>query len=126
MIGIGGVFIKSPDHKGLQAWYEERLGLESVPNQGVTLRWRAHEKPEDEHLTIWSTFPDTTDYFDHSSAPFMINYIVDNLDAILEKLGKQGVEIDPKREDYPYGRFAWIYDSDGNKIELWEPPSSDK
>ncbi len=125
VVGIGGIFIKSPDSERLQAWYQERLGLQDVPGQGVTLKWRAYEKPEREHLTIWSTFPDTSNYFDHSGAPFMINYIVDDLDAILGKLKQQGVEIDPKQEDHPYGRFAWIYDPDGNKIELWEPPESD-
>ena len=121
VIGIGGVFIKSADHQGLRAWYQEQLGLQNVPGQGVTLKWRAYEKPEVERHTIWSAFPSSSNYFDHSPAPFMINYIVDDLDAILEKLKKQGVEIDSKQEEYPNGRFAWIYDPDGNKIELWEP-----
>lgn len=80
-----------PTTKGSKAWYQERLGLQDVPGQGVTLKWRAHERPEKEHLTTWSTFPETSKYFDHSTAPFMINYIVDDLDAILGKLKKQGV-----------------------------------
>ena len=83
--------------------------------------WRAFDKPEIEHCTVWRVFPHQSTYFDPSRAPFMINYIVDDLDAILAKLEKNGVEIDPKREDHEHGRFAWIFDSDGNKTELWEP-----
>lgn len=66
-------------------------------------------------------FPSGSDYFGPGRAPFMINYIVDDMDAILAKLAGNGVRIDPKREDHDYGRFAWIFDPDGNKIELWEP-----
>jgi predicted enzyme related to lactoylglutathione lyase len=69
-------------------------------------------------------FPAESPYFNPSNATFMINYIVDDLDAILAKLSENGVRIDPKREDSDYGRFAWIFDPDGNKIELWEPPAS--
>jgi predicted enzyme related to lactoylglutathione lyase len=86
--------------------------------------WRAADDPAREHMTVWSVFPGNTTYFDPGSAPFMINYIVDDLDAMLAKLQKSGVRIDPKREDYDYGRFGWAYDADGNKIELWEPPSN--
>jgi predicted enzyme related to lactoylglutathione lyase len=77
-------------------------------------------------MTAWSIFPHTTKYFGASKAPFMVNYRVDNLDALLEELKKAGVEIDPHREDYDYGRFAWIMDPDGNRIELWEPPKASK
>jgi catechol 2,3-dioxygenase-like lactoylglutathione lyase family enzyme len=84
--------------------------------------WLSRDVPSREHFTVWSVFPSDSTYFDPSAAPFMINYIVDDLDALLAKLSQSGVRIDPKREDYDYGRFAWIYDPDGNKIELWEPP----
>ena len=67
-------------------------------------------------------FPQTTKYFGAGQAGFMVNYRVDDLDALLEELKKSGIEIDPPREDYDYGRFAWITDPDGNRIELWEPP----
>jgi predicted enzyme related to lactoylglutathione lyase len=119
VIGVGGVFLKSPDKKKLQSWYQDHLG---VP-QGSMFHWRAHDNPEVEHLTVWSAFPADTNYFAPSAAPFMINYIVDDLDALLAKLKSSGVEINPKREDSEYGRFAWVFDPDGNKIELWEPPS---
>ena len=120
VIGLGGVFFKSADHKGLQTWYREKLGLPQEP-EGSVFKWRLPERPDFEHMTVWSVFPADTQYFNPSGAPFMFNYIVDDLDAILAKLSSQGVKIDPKREDYEYGRFAWIYDPDGNKIELWQP-----
>lgn len=119
--GIGGVFLKSSDHIRLQGWYEAQLGLKNVPEQGIILRWRSDENPDERRLTVWSAFPSASTYFDPSKAPFMINYIVDDLDALLAKLRKNGVAIDAKRENHEYGRFAWIYDPDGNKIELWEP-----
>jgi catechol 2,3-dioxygenase-like lactoylglutathione lyase family enzyme len=122
VIGVGGVFLKSPDKKKLQAWYQDHLGLPRGP-AGPMFHWHAHDHPEVEHLTVWSAFPADTKYFDPSVAPFMINYIVDDLDALLAKLKSSGVENDPKREDSEYGRFAWVFDPDGNKIELWEPPN---
>jgi len=84
VIGIGGLFIKSPDHETLRSWYEAKLRLRGSPAQGLTLKWRSHQKPEEEHLTVWNAFPNTSRYFDPSVAPFMINYIVDDLDALLE------------------------------------------
>lgn len=128
VIGIGGVFFKSRDHMRLREWYARHLGIEHG-NDGAMFKWRpasssgsvASAAGESELITIWSIFPGASTYFDPSSAPFMINYMVDDLDAILAKLADAGVRIDPKREDYDYGRFAWIYDPDGNKIELWEP-----
>ena len=85
------------------------------------LPWREHDDPQKEHLTVWTIFSDSTDYFGPGHAPFMINYIVDDLDALLDRLKQEGVKIDPKRMNESYGRFAWIYDMDGNKIELWQP-----
>ena len=88
------------------------------------LPWREHDDPQKEHVTVWTVFPTSTHYFDPSPAPFMINYIVDDLDALLDRLRQEGIKIDAKRMNESYGRFAWIYDPDGNKIELWEPPSA--
>ena len=119
VIGIGGVFLKSPDQKRLGAWYADNLGIA----QDAMFKWLSRENPAREHLTVWSVFPSSSNYFDPSAASFMINYIVDDLDAMLAKLSASGVRIDPQRQDYDYGRFAWIYDPDGNKIELWEPPA---
>ncbi len=121
IIGIGGVFFKSPDQARLNNWYADKLGIRAG-EYGTDFKWRAHDNPAVEHMTIWSIFKQDSNYFDPSAAPFMINYIVDDLDAFLAKLSASGVEIDPKRDDHKYGRFAWICDADGNKIELWEPP----
>ncbi len=121
VIGIGGVFFKSADQERLRAWYGENLGIEHGTD-GAQFPWRRADRPEVEHLTVWSVFPAKSTYFDPSAAGFMMNYIVDDLDALLAKMREKGVEIDPKREDTDYGRFAWIFDPDGNKIELWEPP----
>lgn len=115
--------MKSPDADQLRAWYDSHLGIKNQPH-GFMFNWKSMDDPPAEHMTIWSVFPASTKYFAPSSAPFMINYIVENLDALLEKLKAEGVSIDPKRDDHEYGRFAWIYDPDGNKIELWEPPAT--
>ena len=72
-------------------------------------------------ITVWSLFPTDTTYFDPSRSSVMVNYRVENLDALLEALRAEGVEIDPRREDYDFGRFAWIMDPEGNRIELREP-----
>ncbi len=121
--GIGGIFFKAKDQKKMNEWYEKHLGLKQEPG-GVSLRWRDLDNPERIGMTVWSVFKEDTKYFDPSRAPFMINYRVDNLDALLETLRAEGVQVDPKREDTDYGRFAWIMDPEGNRIELWEPPSN--
>ena len=125
VIGICGVFFKSKENKKLGAWYSQNLGI-NQDSSGVLFKWRAFDQPEVERFTAWSVFAADSTYFDPSKAPFMVNYIVDDLDAILAKLAENGVRIDPKREDYDYGRSAWIFDPDGNKIELWEPPAPAK
>lgn len=122
ILGIGGVFFKSGNRDQMREWYSKHLGL-SDKGQGVTLPWREREDSQKEHVTVWTVFPSSTNYFDPSPAPFMVNYIVDDLDALLDRLKKERVRIDPKRMNESYGRFAWIYDPDGNKIELWQPPA---
>src|ERR1043166_1352122 len=120
ILGIGGIFFKSANQQQMKEWYGKHLGLGESGHDAM-LPWREKDNPESEQVTVWSIFPSTTKYFEPSSASFMLNYIVDDLDALLERLGKEGVRIDPKRQDESYGRFAWIYDPDGNKIELWQP-----
>jgi catechol 2,3-dioxygenase-like lactoylglutathione lyase family enzyme len=117
ILGIGGVFFKSANRNQMRDWYSKHLGLIDK-GSGATLPWRDHDDAKKERVTAWTIFPNTSTYFE---APFMINYIVDDLDALLARLKEEGVKIDPKRMDESYGRFAWIYDSDGNKIELWQP-----
>ena len=119
ILGIGGVFFKSANRDQMREWYSKHLGIADT-GQGAMLPWREHDDPQKEHVTVWTVFPNSTKYFD-ANQPFMINYIVDDMDALLDRLKQEGVKIDPKRMDESYGRFAWIYDSDGNKIELWQP-----
>lgn len=125
ILGIGGIFFKSANRQQMQEWYAKHLGL-ADSGHGVMLPWREKDNPESEQMTIWSIFPGNTGYFEPSSASFMVNYIVDDLEALLGRLAKEGIRIDPKRQDESYGRFAWIYDPDGNKIELWQPLNPDK
>ncbi len=126
--GIGGVFFKSERSEQLYEWYEKHLGIRRDPHgQGASFEWRELQaadgsEPGPKALTAWAIFPHTTKYFGPGPAPFMVNYRVDDLDALLAELKSAGVAIDPRREDSDYGRFAWITDPDGNRIELWEPP----
>src|SRR5688500_3848767 len=117
--GLGGVFFKASDPDRLYAWYEKNLGLKKEEG-GVNFRWRDRDGADAK--TDWAIFAWATRYFDPSRSPFMMNFRVDDLDALLEQLRAAGVTIDEKREDCEYGRFAWIMDPEGNRIELWEPP----
>jgi len=117
--GIGGVFLRSKDPKRLSAWYAEHLGMQPT-EWGVTFAW-TDEVPAGTGSTAWSTFPEDTKYFGEGAQRTMINYRVDDLDALLEHLQAAGVTIDPKRDDADYGKFAWIVDCDGNRVELWQP-----
>ena len=119
--GLGGVFFKSADPERLYAWYENHLGLKRGENGVAMFRWR-DEAGENPGTTIWSLFKKDTKYFAPSAAPFMLNYRVDDLDVLLEQLRAEGVWVDEKREDGEYGRFAWVMDPEGNRIELWQPP----
>ena len=120
ILGIGGIFFKSANRDQMREWYSKHLGL-TDKGSGAMLPWREHDDPQKEHVTVWTVFPATTDYFGPNRPQFMVNYIVDDMDALLDRLKQEGVKIDDKRMDESYGRFAWIYDSDGNKIELWQP-----
>lgn len=119
--GIGGVFFKSTgDHEALAAWYQEHLGIELEPWGGAVLKW-PEDKAEDEGLTVWNVAKRDTEWFSPSQASFMINYRVDDLGELLEALTAAGVEILQGPESHENGKFAWIADPDGNKVELWEP-----
>jgi len=118
--GIGGVFLRSSDPKRLAAWYAEHLGLEINDYGFADLSW-TDEVPPGTGKTVWNAFPQDSAYLGEPNQGFMINYRVDDLDGLLEKLAAAGVWIDPKRENADYGRFAWVKDCDGNRVELWQP-----
>ena len=121
--GLGGVFFKAKDPKSMYAWYEKHLGIKQEPDgSGAMFHWRDFNDPDKTGLTVWSIFPENTKYFGTGSAPFMLNYRVENLDALLKTLREEDVTVDPKVEEADYGKFAWITDPEGNRIELWEPP----
>jgi predicted enzyme related to lactoylglutathione lyase len=124
--GIGGVFIKS-NGKGsdLAAWYRDNLGLDLESWGGAILKW-PEDKAEDGGLTVWSAADSETKWFSPSESSFMINYRVDNMDDMLEHLKQNGVEIQKGPESHENGKFAWIIDPDGNKLELWEPMNFDE
>ena len=119
--GIGGVFFKSTnDHKALSEWYSRNLGISLEPWGGAVLRW-PEDTADDKGLTVWNVAKKDSEWFSPSTASFMINYRVDNMTELLTQLRKNGVEILKGPESHENGKFAWIVDPDGNKIELWEP-----
>lgn len=120
--GIGGIFFKARDPKALAGWYRDSLGITLQAGQQFSIfEWR--ERGDQTRLghTVWSVFPSGTTYFGPGEAPFMINYRVRDLDRMLAQLRALGVKIDPKIEDDFNGRFAAVWDPEGNKIQLWEP-----
>ena len=118
--GIGGIFIKAKEPAKLGAWYREHLGIVSGPGGKIFL-WRDHDAPDTEGQTVWSLFPQTTDYFGRADQQVMINYRVDDLDALLARLKSEGVEQAGKTQTFDYGKFAWVIDGEGNRVELWQP-----
>jgi predicted enzyme related to lactoylglutathione lyase len=124
--GIGGVFFKSrSDHQALSEWYRKHLGLTLEPWGGAILRW-PNDKASDGGLTVWNAAKADTKWFAPSESSFMISYRVDNLDELLADLRVAGVEILQGPESHENGKFAWILDPDGNKVELWEPMAWDE
>lgn len=122
--GIGGVFFRAERPDSLRDWYRRHLGLDAGP-QGFSFLWREHDDPQRVGRTVWSLFPGDTDYFGDSDQPFMVNYIVRDLDRVLSRLADAGIQPVKAPESYPYGRFAWVEDGEGHRIELWEPPAQE-
>ena len=119
--GIGGVFFKSTnDHKKLAEWYSRNLGIQLEPWGGAILKW-SDDKSAAGGLTVWHVAEKNTEWFSPSASTFMINYRVDDLAGLLAQLQRNGVEILKGPESDENGKFAWILDPDGNKVELWEP-----
>ena len=118
--GIGGIFFKCKDPHKMNEWYKTHLGFDTT-DYGTTFEWRQAEDSTKKGSTTWSPFAETTKYFAPSTKDFMINYRVENLEALVEQLKNEGVTIVDKIETYEYGKFVHIIDVEGNKVELWEP-----
>ena len=118
--GIGGVFFKCKDPKAVNEWYKTHLGFNTTP-YGTSFEWWELDDSTKKGLTQWNPFPESTKYFEPSTKDFMINYRVENLEALVEELKKENVTIVDQIETYDYGKFVHILDLEGNKIQLWEP-----
>jgi predicted enzyme related to lactoylglutathione lyase len=118
--GIGGIFFKCKDPKKMREWYSAHLGL-NTNQYGAVFEWRQGEDTTKKGFTQWSPFNEKTKYFEPSTKEFMINYRVENLEALIDQLKKDSVTIVDKIESVEYGKFVHIMDIEGNKIELWEP-----
>ncbi len=117
--GIGGIFFKCDDPKKMTDWYAQNLGL-PVSEYGVMFQWRDAEDTSKEGTTVWSPFKNDTKYFEPSKKDFMINYRVENIEALVEQLKADGVTVLDEIAVYNYGKFVHILDPEGNSIELWE------
>ena len=120
--GIGGVFFKAKDPKALGAWYRDHLGIPLEDWGGAAFAWNSPDNPGGTGTTVWNPFAADTAYFAPSAAPFMINYRVDDLDALLAALRSEGCDVDDRTDDSEYGKFGWVMDPEGNRSELWQPP----
>ena len=118
-VGVGGVFLKAKDPKQLAAWYAKHLGIASSEDGSLIF-----DGPESGGMTVFAHFPADTKYFGEGPQDAMVNFRVDNLDALLTQLEAEKIAIDPSRMDFSYGRFAWITDPEGNRVELWEVPTA--
>jgi len=124
VLGVGGIFFKSPDPQRLYQWYSQWLGLPVQTEAGITfVAFLPHSMPRNGY-TVWSTFEATTTYFSPSDNEFMFNLVVDNLEEALSQVRAGGAQMVGEVEKSEYGQFGWFMDPDGNKVELWQPPDS--
>src|SRR6476661_7460241 len=118
--GIGGIFFKCRDPKMVREWFKDHLGL-NTNQYGAVFEWRQGADTTKKGFTQWSPFSETTKYFAPSTKEFMINYRVDNLEALVAQLKKENVVLTDTIQTFEYGKFVHILDVENNKIELWEP-----
>ena len=120
--GIGGIFFNAKDPVALRAWYKTHLGIEVQEWGGAAFRWSDEGGKPTAGTTIWSVGDTAGDHFAPSKSSFMINYRVANLHGILQALRDEGCNVLEKTDDSEYGKFGWVIDPEGNKVELWQPP----
>ena len=121
--GIGGIFFKAKDAPALQAWYKRHLGIDVQDWGGATFSWVGSDGSPAGGTTVWSIGPEEGDLFAPSKASFMVNYRVENLHAVVAALKAEGCNVLDKMDESEYGKFAWVIDPEGNKVELWQPPA---
>lgn len=119
VVGIGGIFFTARDPEALRAWYQRHLGVDVQAWGGAVFPWGLPNG-----MTVWSISPESADPFAPSRAPFLVNYLVEDLASLLEVLRAEGCEVDPKVERSEFGAFGWVMDPEGHRIELWQPPES--
>ena len=118
--GIGGIFFRAKDPQRTKEWYGKNLGM-AINDYGSSIEFRNAHRPDEINYLQWSPFDENTDYFKPSEKQFMINYRVQNIEGLVEKLRENGVTIVDEIQAFDYGKFIHIMDPEGNKIELWEP-----
>ncbi|HEV7593491.1 MAG TPA: VOC family protein [Gemmatimonadaceae bacterium] len=121
--GIGGIFFKAKDPKALQVWYKQHLGIDVQEWGGASFTWTDAEGKAVAGTTAWNIASMQSDQFAPSTAPFMVNYRVDDLHALVKALREEGCNVLEKIDDSEYGKFGWVIDPEGNKVELWQPPA---
>ncbi|MDM4765633.1 VOC family protein [Pelomonas sp. SE-A7] len=123
--GIGGIFIKARDAEALRAWYRTHLGMDIQSWGGACFMWQQEGRSEpDGGMTLFTIFEGSSSYFEPSKSPFMINLRVADLPRLLEQLRAEGCQVDDKMDYSEYGKFGWVMDPEGNRIELWQPPAA--
>ena len=121
--GIGGIFFKAHDAPALRAWYQRHLGIDVQDWGGAALSWTDADGTPVGGTTVWSVMTADSEYFAPSNAPFMINYRVADLRALLAVLREEGCDVVDHVDESELGLFGWVIDPEGNKVELWEPPA---
>jgi predicted enzyme related to lactoylglutathione lyase len=121
--GIGGIFFKAKDAPALRAWYKRHLGIDVQEWGGTAFTWTDSDGTPTGGTTVWSIAPEASKQFAPSTAPFMVNYRVEDLHAVVAALKAEGCNVLDKIDESEYGKFAWVIDPEGNKVELWQPPA---
>ena len=119
--GIGGIFFKARDAAALRDWYRTHLGIDVQDWGGTAFQW-SDDPDAPNGMTVWTIFDATSDYFAPSTAPFMVNFRVADLASLLQTLRDEGCQVDDRVEESEFGKFGWVMDPEGNRVELWEPP----
>ena len=122
--GIGGIFLRARDREALSAWYRDRLGVPVEAWHGAMFHLAGDGAPRAQAYAVWSLFPEDTTYFGPGAQTSMVNFCVDDLDGLLASLRAAGCAVDEKTHADEYGKFGWVTDPEGNRVELWEPPAA--